>query len=129
MKIKKIVYALLLSGLCSMMVTTGVFGQRSTKLTKAESERIDSLKRSYDAEELKTQQSKTDEQNLSDLKSEKSDTKEKAKEARRIEREAYNAARESKTAYRSEKKAQKTRKQADKQAKKAARAREVSNEN
>jgi hypothetical protein len=129
MKMKKIIYALLLSGLCSLTVATGVFAQSSAELTQAENYRIDSLKRLYDADELRTQQVKEDDQHLSNLKSEKSDTKEKAREARRVERDASDAARESRTAYRSEKKAQKARKQADKQAKKASKARRISNAN
>ena len=126
---KKIVLSWLLAGLFATIVTTGVFGQHSIELTSAENDRIDSLKRSDDAQELKTQNLKEDAQNLSDLKSERSDTKEKAKEARRIERDANDAARESRMAYKTEKKAQKMRTQADKQAKKAAKARRISDDN
>jgi hypothetical protein len=127
MKTMKIFYALVLTGFCSVAVTEHAAAQ-AAEVNKSENDRIDSLKMSYDANERRSQQAK-DEDNLSDLKSEKSDAKEKARKAKQIERDASAAARESKNAYRAEKKAQKSRDQADRQAKKALKARNKSDLN
>ena len=128
MKNKQLISVLPLFVLCSLCATSKVVAQGSAQATKAENERIDSLKMSYDAQENKSQQLK-DNENLSDLKSEKSHSRAQAKEAKRIEREANDAARKSRMAYRSEKQAQKSRRQADKQARKAAKARSISDKN
>jgi hypothetical protein len=126
MKMNKMLCVVLL-GLCAMTVVNEAVAQEPRrKLTKAEEDRIDSLKASYDANELKSQK---DEKTLSDLKTEKADTRVKEKEAQRIENDARDAARESRSAYRTEKKAQRSRQKADKQAKKAAKARSTSDAN
>lgn len=97
-------------------------------MTKTEHERIDSLEKVKEREQIQSQRA-DDVDKLNEMKNERSETKAKAKEAQRVEEEANDAARESKNALKSEKKAQKNRKQADKQATKAEEAREKSDQN
>lgn len=129
MKTLRLSYALLFSVAIVLVAVSGVSAQDTTNLTEEQNSRFDSLQKSYDEEQTRSQQAAEDSESLSDLKSEKRLTREKAKEARRIEKEANDAAMESRRAYKSEKKAQNARKQADKQSKKADRARDISDQN
>ena len=134
MKIKKLMYFLMLFGM-SFLMTTHSMAQSSESSNPEANARIDSLGRVYDAQLRKEKdeaiknQDKKDAVNLSDLKSQKKETKAKANEAQKVERDANDAARESNNAYKAEKKAQKARNKADKQAKKAAKARDISDDN
>jgi len=97
-------------------------------LSTQESDRMDSLRKSYEMERTLTQEARND-QKMNEMKDGKRETRAKAKEARRIEEEANYAARESNQALKTEKKAQRLRKKADKQAIKAEKARNKSDRN
>ncbi len=112
----------------TLMATQASAQEDSSKMTKAEFRRLDSLELARN-NELRHIQKNADAKSISTLKNKQSDSKAKAKEADRVKSEADDAAKQSKNAYKAERKAQKMRKQADAQAQKATKSREKSDKN